>query len=253
MYNLSEHLSAAAHIEYDNKDKPQGEPVSVRGYDANGELLFFAIYGENGEFRLDTYEKKADNPTKAHRQFSSDDLDNPYLPKGDKNNLLQAQNYISGLKTKEPSSVAPQSQTAPSIPLGKQLEGGINVTLSEKSRLSFAPDIEQLTIKKEKDGSLHMKGFSADGKQSIDFYVKDNVIDFQLSNNDLKRKYTNKIGGQWCYRDTTNPSMTQYRDNAYGEKCAKEMAAIMDKVKLQHKNRSNMNLNNLQKSSDLSR
>jgi len=50
MYNLSEHLSAAAHIEYDNKDKPQGEPVSVRGYDANGELLFFAIYGENGEF-----------------------------------------------------------------------------------------------------------------------------------------------------------------------------------------------------------
>jgi len=47
--------------------------------------------------------------------------------------------------------------------------------------------------------------------------------------------------------------MTQYRDNAYGEKCAKEMAAIMDKVKLQHKNRSNMNLNNLQKSSDLSR
>ena len=40
MYNLSEHLSAAAHIEYDNKDKPQGEPVSVRGYDANGELLF---------------------------------------------------------------------------------------------------------------------------------------------------------------------------------------------------------------------
>ena len=75
--------------------------------------------------------KKADNPTKAHRQFSSDDLDNPYLPKGDKNNLLQAQNYISGLKTKEPSSVAPQSQTAPSIPLGKQLEGGINVTLSE--------------------------------------------------------------------------------------------------------------------------
>lgn len=247
MYDLTKHLNSAAHVVYDNKDKERGEPVMVRGYGTDGELLFLATYSENGEFKLESYEKKEDSQTKIHRQFLSDDLDNPYLAKGDKNNLQQAQKFVSGLKSKEPSPAAkPKSQENKNIPLGKQLETGINVSLSEKSRLSFAPDIDHLTIKKEKDGSLHMSGISQDGKQSIDFFVRDNVIDFYLNDGDSKRKYTNKIGGQWSYRNTASPSMTQYRDNGSGEKCAKEMASIMDKVKIQHQSRSNMNLNNRQ-------
>lgn len=120
------------------------------------------------------------------------------------------------------------------------MKKGIDVKLTEQSRLSFAPDIDNLRISKDEEGVLHMAGVSKDGKQQIDFSARDGVMQFELRNNDLARSYNNKIGGKWTWRDLKSSSGTCYLDNQ-GETYAKEMAEIMNKVKAQYQVRLQSN------------
>lgn len=204
------------------------------GYDEKGNLLFSAEYDENGNFRLSLFENNMD-VTRQCEDLYSDDLENVTLNQRQKQKLEKAKTFMGYLKAQKS---AQKQYHSPS--LNDLLSNGINVDLSDKSRLSFAPDIEKLNISKDKNGVLHMSGVSKDGKQQIDFSFKDGIAQFEFRDGDVARSYNNKIGGKWTWRDLKSPSGTRYSDNN-GEKYAKEMSSIMNKVKTQYQTRVQSN------------
>ncbi len=218
-----------------------GTPEDVTkawGYDENGELLFSTEYDEDGNFLLSLFEGKSGEMRKTE-DLNSDDLGNPMLSPEKRQRLEKAKHFIKALKEQN-NKKEPQQKKNPS--LNELLSDGISVNLSDKSRLSFAKDIDNLQISKDKNGVLHMFGTSKDGKQQIDFSFKDGVAQFELRNGDVSRSYNNKIGGQWTWRDLKSNTGTRYFDNN-GDAYAKEMAAVMDKVKAQYQARSQTNSN----------
>lgn len=222
-----------------------GTPEDVTkawGYDENGELLFSTQYDEDGNFLLSLFEGKSGEMRKTE-DFNSDDFENPMISLEKRQKLEKAKHFVATLKAQD-NKKEPQQKKNPS--LNELLSDGISVNLSDKSRLSFAKDIDNLQISKDKNGVLHMSGVSKDGKQKIDFSFKDGVAQFELRNGDVSRSYNNKIGGQWTWRDLTSSNGTRYFDNN-GEAYAKEMAAVMDKVKAQYQVRSQTNSNTGQK------
>ena len=144
----------------------------------------------------------------------------------------------AALQQMPPAASAQTNENQPS--LSELIEKGIVVNLSEKSRLSFAPDIENLRVSKDKYGVLHMQGISKDGKQSIDFSVKDGNIQFETKDGEVARSYNNKLAGKWTWRNLKSPSGTRHFDQN-GEEYAKEMAAVMDKIKRQYQTRAQQN------------
>ncbi len=144
----------------------------------------------------------------------------------------------AALQQMPPAASAQTTENQPS--LSELIEKGIDVNLSEKSRLSFAPDIENLRVSKDKYGVLHMQGISKDGKQSIDFSVKDGNIQFETKDGEVARSYNNKLAGKWTWRNLKSPSGTRHFDQN-GEEYAKEMAAVMDKIKRQYQTRAQQN------------
>jgi len=216
-----------------------GTPENVtkaHGYDENGELLFSAEYDTDGNFQLSLF-SKADKMQMCEDLYS-DDLEDVTLSPNRKQKLEKAKNFIGELKEQNKTRGKGAQQKLP--PLDKLLSEGISVELSDKSKLSFAPDIEKLQISKGKDGVLRMSGMSKDGKQRIDFSFKDGVIQFELHNGAVARSYNNKIGGKWSYRDLKSSTGKRYLDDK-GETYAKEMAGIMDKIKIQHQVRQQSN------------
>ena len=232
MSDFFELASKAKRIEYapcSNDPHNTGGKNSrqVLGFDEKGNCVFKAYYDDDGNFRLETIKDK--NGMKEKRDFGSDDLENASafcLSDKQIKELKEAQNFVSGLKQKEPKS----SQFSPKNP-AEMLKNGMNVKLSEKSRLPFAPDIEELTISKGEDGVLRMRGISKDGKQSIDFSYRDGIAQFELTDGKTKRSYNNKMGGKWTYRDLTSSNGTRYFDSDCGELVASTMGKTFDKVK----------------------
>lgn len=153
------------------------------------------------------------------------------------NAALQQKPLAASAQTIE-NQPSDKSQNQPS--LSELMEKGIDVSLSEKSRLSFAPDIENLRVSKDKHGVLHMHGISKDGKQSIDFSAKDGNIQFEMKDEEVARAYNNKLAGKWTWRNLKSPSGTRHFDQN-GEKYAKEMAAVMDKIKAQYQTKAQQN------------
>lgn len=241
MIDMDQCMSLAKKVEFSSgSDEPgirhgdaRGDMTTVHGYDKNGKLLFFAKYNKSGEFRLSLYSEG------NKEDLYSDELDDISLSLFQKKRLADAGKFINKLKTRQ-SRGEPEKRS-----LAELMKKGIDVKLTEQSRLSFAPDIDNLRISKDEEGVLHMAGVSKDGKQQIDFSARDGVMQFELCNNDLARSYNNKIGGKWTWRDLKSSSGTYYLDNQ-GETYAKEMAEIMNKVKAQYQVRlqSNAYVNN---------
>lgn len=261
MIDMEEWMTLAKVIKiHHGKNEPgirhgeQGEMTTVYGYDKEGKLLFFGKQDAKGNFRLSLYSEK----TGERNDYYSDDLDDPTLSEGHKKRLGDAKKFIdkaklSSAKTQDSlqagsafsksnvnsaaSSVS--KQQPPSLP--DLLKQGIKVNLSKESRLSFAPDIESLQIVKDKNGMLRMSGVSEDGKQRIDFSLRDGNIQFELQDGDIARSYNNKMGGKWTWRNLKSSSGTRYIDNE-GENYAKEMAGVMDKLKMQYQSKTRLNM-----------
>lgn len=235
-HDIDEYMALADKMEFEQgEDMPgihhgeRGEMTAVRGYDKKGNLLFFSKYNKAGDFRLSLYSDDGKD------DLYSDDLEDLGLSSDRKKKLDKAKKFVDKLKAKQPSKM---QEKTPS--LAEQMEKGVDVKLSKESRLSFAPDIENLRISKDKNGVLHMTGASKDGKQRIDFSIRNGNIEFELDDGNTSRSYNNKIGGKFTWRDLKSPTGTRYFDND-GEKYAKEMAAVMDKVKAQHRSRTQQN------------
>ena len=227
-----------------------GTPEDVTkawGYDENGKLLFSTEYDKEGNFVLSLFEGKSGEILKTE-DLRSDDLENPMLPLKHRQRVEKAKYFVDELKKQENKK---EPQKYPS--LNELLSDGINVKLSDKSRLSFAKDIENIQISKDKDGVLHMSGTSEDGQQRVDFSFKDGIAQLELINGKTSRSYNNKLGGNWTWRDLTSPTGTRYLDGE-GEAYAKELATVMDKFKVQYKNRlQNLNPTNNKLSRSTSR
>ena len=206
--------------------------TTVYGYDDKGQLSFFASYDKDNNYRVTSYH--GDEEPRIHETFYSDD-EIALLPKGDQKKHHNAKLFIQKLQTLEKQ----QTNSSHSQSLAESLKDGVNVSLSPESRLSFAPNIEKLNINKDKDGVLHITGASKDGKQSVNFSIKDNIISLELTNEEISRSYNNKFNGSWTYRNTNTLNQSRYRDNN-GEKYAKEFASIMDKLKVAHQQQSNI-------------
>ena len=207
----------------------KGEMTSVYGYDKDGKLLFFAKYNKEGDFRLSLYS----HDTQTKEDLYSDEADDVSLSPGRKKQLSDAKKFVAKLKTMD---MQRKTQS-----LADVLQKGIKVKLSPESRLSFAPDIEELQISKDENGFLCMSGISKDGKQRIDFTAMNGDISFELHDGDTARSYNNKMRGEFTWRDLKSPGGTRYFDTS-GSAYAKEMAAVMDKVKAQYRNRTQQNI-----------
>ena len=207
------------------------------GYDENGELLFSAEYDTDGNFRLSLLSGK-NGELKMCEDLYSDDLGDATLSSSRKQKLEKAKQFVGGLKERNKGDKC--GKAVKNLSLNELLLKGITVELSDRSRLSFAPDIENLRISKDNNGGLQMSGMSKDGKQRIDFSFKDGIAQFELHNGDIARAYNNKIGGKWTWRDLKSPTGTRYFDNQ-GETYAKEMAGIMDKIKAEYQSRQQSN------------
>lgn len=185
--------------------------------------------------------------------YYSDELENPGLTEGEKKRFEGARKFVDKLKNIKKQHDADTARNTPAPKLNQtslvdDLNKCINVNLSDKSRLPFAPEIDCLTITKGKDGVLRMSGKSRDGKQSIDFTVKDGIAQFELNDGNVSRSYNNKVGGRWTWRNLKSSTTTRYPDNEFGENCAKSMAGIMDKVKAQYHSNINTRSQAMQKS-----
>ena len=110
-----------------------------------------------------------------------------------------------------------------------QLDKGMNIKLSPESRLSFAPNIEKVSIKRDEKGVIHIIGNSADGKQSVHFEYGNKNAKIEIINEEMSRSYRCENGTNWSFQDLKSPTGTHmdYRGIEY----AKEFAAIMDKTK----------------------
>jgi len=212
------------------------------GYDKNGELVFSAEYDKEGNFRLSLFSGKS-GETRICEDLYSDDLNNPSASPSRRQKLNEAKLFITAIEKQNKKDNRENSSFA------ELLSKGTSVTLSEKSRLSFAPDIDRLWISKDKDGILHMTGMSKDGKQRIDFSHNAGIIQFELHDGETARSYNNKIGGKFTWRNLQSPTGTRYFDNQ-GENYAKELAQIVDKVKTQYKSRQQSNINTTDKISN---
>lgn len=208
--------------------------TTARGYYSNGQLSFFANYDKDNNYSITFYEEGRE-PRAKEEFFSDMEDDIAYLPESIKKKYHAAKLSIQKLQTIE------KQQTNSSKPksLAESLKDGVKVSLSPESRLSFAPGIEELRISKDKEGVLHIVGASKDGRQSVDFSVKDGIVSLELTNGKRPRSYNNKFG-EFTYRYTDTPDQTRYRDYNNGEKYAKEFACVMDKLKVAHQHHSNI-------------
>ncbi|MBE6444833.1 MAG: hypothetical protein E7019_02075 [Alphaproteobacteria bacterium] len=205
----------------------------ARGYYSNGQPSFSAMYDKDNNYRITFYEEGKE--PRAKDEFSSDMEDDiAHLPESIKKKYYAAKLAIQKLQTIE------KQQTNSSKPksLAESLKDGVKVSLSPESRLSFAPDIEELRIRKDKEGFLHIVGASKDGGQEVNFSFKDGIISLELTIGKRTRSYNNKFG-EFTYRDADASNQTRYRDHDNGKKYAEELAGVMDKLKLEYQQRSN--------------
>ncbi len=207
--------------------------TTIYGYDNNSQLSFFASYDKDNNYRVTFYQ--GDHEPRLQETFYSD-MDDAIalLPKGEQEKHHDAKLFIQKLQTLEKQ----QTNSSHSQSLAESLKDGVNLNLSQESRLSFAPNIEKLSISKDKDGVLHITGASNDGKQSVNFSKRDDIISFEFTDGEIGRSYNNKFRGSWTYRDTNSTNNTRYLD-VNGEKYVREFASIMDKLKVAYQQRSN--------------
>ncbi len=205
----------------------------ARGYYSNGQPSFFAMYDKDNNYKITFYEEGRE-PRSKDEFFSYMEDDIAHLPESIQKKYRAAKSAIQKLQTIE------KQQTNSSKPksLAEELKDGVKVSLTPESRLSFAPDIEELKIRKDKEGVLHIVGASKNGRQSVDFSVKDGIISLEFTDGEIGRSYNNKFSGSWTYRDTNSTNNTRYLD-VDGEKYAKEFARVMDKLKEAHQHHSN--------------
>lgn len=231
MINMDDCFRNAAKLDVSHgKDEPgirhgddRGEITTVHGYDKNGKLLFLARYDAKGDFRLSLYE--GNEGSQEREDIYSDEAENSMISEYQKKRISQAAKFIGNLE-KSPQVqkiVKPKSYQ-------ETLKDGVTLNLSEKSRLSFAPDIESLQVKLDDKGRVTMVGKSKDGKQSISLVHYNGTIEMIIEDGKTARSYNNKMGGKFTWRDLKSPSGTRYFDNK-GEAYAKEMATVMDKFK----------------------
>ena len=239
MINMDECFKNAAklNVSYQGKDSTglrnsdgSGEVTTVHGYDKDGKLMFYAIYDKNGNFRLSVYE--GDHGTRMNENIYSDDVDDITLSDYQKKRIAKAAKFIDSLK-KNPQV----KQAAKPKSYREVLKEGANLKLSKESRLSFAPDIENLQVKLDDKGRITMEGTSKDGKQSVCFVHDKGSIEMIIKTEKTSRSYNNKMGGKFTWRNLKSPSGTRYFDDK-GENYAKEMARVMDKFKQAHQNKS---------------
>ena len=150
--------------------------------------------------------------------------------------LGQYCNYQNIVDTFNAIKSNPNSKVKPSYTQDNQI---YNIKLSQASRLSFAPDIEELQISKGKNDELRITGNSKDGKQHLDFTHLKGKINFTLTTKDFSYSYTNK-DGSWIRKDLKSPTGTRYFDET-GASYTKELALIMNKIKEKRQSRSQQN------------
>lgn len=242
MINMDDCFKNAAKLDVSHgKDEPgirhgddRGEITTVHGYDKNGKLLFLARYDTKGDFRLSLYE--GNEEPREREDIYSDDADNFMVSDYQKKRNSQAAKFIGNLK-KSPlvqKAIKPKSYQ-------ETLKEGVTLNLSEKSRLSFAPDIESLQVKLDDKGRVTMVGKSKDGKQSVSLMHSNGTVEMTIEDGKTARSYNNKVGGKFTWRDLKSSSGTRYFDDK-GEAYAKEMAAIMDKFKASFNDKNKQNL-----------
>ncbi len=185
---------------------------------------------------------------------------NPYNPLslGEFQNLSKIMGTLLSEKAKaksrylrsqiQTSSTAPVPTPAPALAQQKtdktndaqtstifkaQLDKGMkDIKLPPESRLSFAPNIEKVSIQRDKNGVIHIIGKSADGKQSVHFEYGNKNAKIEIINEEMARSYRCENGTNWSFRDLKSPTGTRYMDNS-GVEYAKEFSGIMEIAKYQ--------------------
>ena len=114
---------------------------------------------------------------------------------------------------------------------GQKIYDG-TVKLSPKSRLSFAPDIEEIQISTDENGVCHISGTSKDKKQSIEFAAINNSIQIAVQNENFSKSFNNRES-KWQSRDLKS---TIYNDDETGKIYAKELIDIVKNVAEKKKN-----------------
>ena len=125
--------------------------------------------------------------------------------------------------------------------LNDTLKKGITVTLSSV-RLSFAPEITTLRIKKDENDTLLISGISKDSKQQIHFEYNQTKIKFELKTEKFARSYQNTPQNKFTYRDLKSPSETRRNNDLTGNTVCSELSAVLDKIKRQYKQNNNKSL-----------
>ena len=146
---------------------------------------------------------------------------------------------------KQRLSTSQQITSQQKTSLNDLFQRGITVTLKPGSRLTFAPDIETLQMKKDENNVLQISGISKNAKQQIHFDIRDEVVHFELQTEEFSRSYTNKYQNKFTYRNLKFPSTERHNDDNFGQKVCRELSLIVDKIKKQYKQKTSNKPNQL--------